>query len=196
VTNSVVPAPSSLEYFKQEVESACERQHVHAQPLTTYYVVSLLNDFTHLPGTPAGEALASNEALGVAFVRALQRGGSEKRRALRQVGDLSLFISGFFSDSLRGSLVDVDYYMSLGGFAYGSLGTSGDVLSPVFGELSEKFGRFVDVLCEVSERGSLTKGGDVLRLYEKWVRTGSRYDGQRLVQHGIVPNRSASKRIQ
>jgi hypothetical protein len=181
-----------LEFFKEQVEAVCERQKVFPQPLTSYYIVSLLNEFTHI-GTRTAEAMVSQEPLALRLTRALQTGGSGQRTGLKQVGDLSLFISGFFSDSLRRSLVDVDYYVSLGGYAYGSLGQSSDVLSPIFSELSEKFCAFVDVLSEVSERTSLTSDSDLLRLYEKWVRTGSRRNGDLLAEKGIVPNESLVK---
>jgi hypothetical protein len=199
VTNSLVHAQSPVEFFKEQVEAACERVKVHPQPLTSYYVVSLLSEFTHLGSTPATAAMTSNEALGVKLARALQSGGSDQRRGLKQVGDLSLFITGFFSDSLRRSLVDVDYYVSLGGYAYRSLGATDDTLSPIFAELSDKFVLFVDVLSDVSERASLTSDSDLLRLYEKWVRTGSRRNGDLLAERGIVPNASiaqASRLIQ
>lgn len=194
----IVQARSSLEYFKESVESACERQKLHPQPLTSYYLVSLLDEFTHIGRSTAAEAMVSSEALGVRLVRALQSGGTDQRTGLKQVGDVSLFISGFFSDSLRRGLVDVDYYVSLGGYAYGSLGATPDVLSPIFCELSEKFAAFVDVLSEVSERSALTSDADLLRLYEKWVRTGSRRNGNLLAEKGIVPSEStimASKAI-
>ena len=183
----IVQAQSSLEFFKERVESACERQKLHPQPLTSYYLVSLLDEFTHIGRSAAAEAMVSNEALGIRLARALQSGGTDQRTGLKQVGDVSLFISGFFSDSLRRSLVDVDYYVSLGGYAYGSLGASSDVLSPIFCELSEKFVAFVDVLSEVSERSSLTSDADLLRLYEKWARTRSRRNGDLLAEKGIVP---------
>jgi hypothetical protein len=198
VADSLVHAQSPLEFFREQVEAACERQRLRPQPLTSYYVVSLLSEFTHVGGG-SGEAMTSNEALGVRLVRALQSGGRDQRRGLKQVGDVSLFISGFFSDSLRRGLVDVDYYVSLGGYAYGSLSATADALSPIFAELSDKFVGFVDVLADVSERTGLTNHSDLLRLYEKWVRTGSRRDGQLLAERGIVPNASiteASRRLQ
>lgn len=188
----LVHAQSPMEFFKEQVEAVCERQKVYPQPLTSYYIVSLLGEFTHI-GNRTAEAMVSQEPLAVRFARALQSAGSDQRTGLKQVGDLSLFISGFFSDSLRRSLVDVDYYVSLGGYAYGSLGQSADVLSPIFSELSEKFSAFVDVLSEVSERTSLTSDSDLLRLYEKWMRTGSRRNGNLLAEKGIVPNESLVK---
>jgi hypothetical protein len=200
VTNSLVRAESALEFFRDQVEAACQRQNLHPQPLTSYYVVSLLGEFMHLGNSAAGEAMTSNEPLAIQLARSLQSAGIGQRRGLKQVGDVSLFISGFFSDSLRRSVVDIDYYVSLGGYAYGSLSASADdALSPIFAELSEKFVAFVGVLSEVSERTSLTSTSDLLRLYEKWIRTGSRRNGELLAQQGIVPNVSivgASRRVQ
>lgn len=196
MAETLVHAQTPLEFFKEQVEAACERQHLHPQPLTSYYVVALLNDFTHL-GSPGTEAVASNEALGVKLLRALDCGGTAQRLGLKQVGDASLFISGFFSDSLRRSLVDVDYYVSLGGYAYGSLsGASDDALSPIFAELADKFVAFVDVLSDVSSRASLTSDADLLRLYERWIRTGSRRSGNLLAEQGLMPNAGASLRVQ
>jgi hypothetical protein len=187
----IVQAQSPLEFFKERVEAACERQRLYPQPLTSYYIVSLLAEFTHFGRSRAAEAMTSNEALGIRLVRAMNSAGIDQRAGLKQVGDVSLFISGFFSDSLRRGLVDIDYYISLGGYAYGSLGTSADLLSPIFSELSAKFVAFVDVLAEVSERTSLTNDADLLRLYERWVRTGSRRNSDLLAEKGIVPSDSA-----
>ena len=186
----LVHAQSPLEFFKEQVEAACERQKLFPQPLTSYYIVSLLGEFTYASKSRAAEAMVSNEPLAIRFARALQSGGSDQRAGLREVGDVSLFVSGFFSESLRRSLVDVDYYVSLGGYAYGSLGATSDALSPIFSELAEKFTSFVDVLSEVSERAALTSDKDLLRLYEKWIRTGSRRNGDLLAEKGIVPNES------
>jgi hypothetical protein len=186
----MVRTQSTVEFFKERVETACERQSVHPQPLTSYYLVSLLSDFAQSDSGPT-QAMTSNDALGVRLMRALQSGGSGQRRELKHVGDVSLFVAGFFSDSLRRSPVDIDYYMSLGGYAYRSLAAMDQALAPVFDELSEKFGVFVDVLADVSEHTGSASARDLLRLYERWVRTGSRRDGDRLAERGIVPNLAA-----
>ena len=185
---------SPAEYFKELVETAMEHQHVAVRDLTTFYLVNLLTGFVHFDRSPA--AASPDEPLGIRLTRALQAGGSRQRDGLREVGDLSLFISGFFSDSLTRSLVDVDYYIQLGECAYGSLARRGDpALGDVFDELAGKFGACVDVLCEVSERSALSSNSDVLRLYEKWMRTRSKRSGDLLAERGIVPNYSVSSRL-
>ena len=184
---------SPTEYFRELVESAMQHQHLAARELTSYYVVNLLAGFVHLERAAATD----DEPLGMRLAKALQAAGVAQRSGLRQVGDLSLFISGFFSDSLNHSLVDIDYYIQLGERAYGSLARQGgsDSFGDVFDELSEKFAGFVDVLTEVSERSLLTNNTDLLRLYEKWLRTGSRHSGDLLVARGIVPNNSVGNRF-
>jgi hypothetical protein len=138
----------------------------------------------------------THEPLALRLGRALESGGIEQRARLRNVGDFSLFMSGFFSDSFRRRLVDVDYYKSMGEYAYGSLSRRDeDAFCDVFAELARKFVGFTDVLSDVSERTALASNADVLRLYEKWLRTGSPRDGQRLVDKGIVPNSSVGSRF-
>jgi hypothetical protein len=193
MAEAIVRNESPVEYFRELVESAMKRQHLAARELTSFYLVNLLAGFVHFDRSAAA---GDEEALGMRFVKALQTAGVRQRDELRQVGDLSLFISGFFADSLTRSLVDIDYYMQLGEYAYGSLARQGDgTFSDVFDELSGKFAAFVDVLGEVSERTALTSNADLLRLYEKWLRTRSRRRGDLLVSRGIVPNASVGNRF-
>jgi len=192
---SVVRQESAIEYFKQLVDDAIAHQGLAAKELTAFYVVHLLASFLQ---RPAGEASEDEAPLAVRLGRALEGGGFEQRANLKQIGDQSLFVSGFFSDSLNRKLVDVDYYARIGGYAYQALSRfETDTFSPVFAELGDKFGGFVDVLSEVSERTACSSNGDLLRLYEKWLKTGSRRAGQLLVERGVVPNASVrSTRVQ
>lgn len=183
---------SPTEYFRELVESAMQHQHLAAGELTSFYLVNLLAGFVRVDQAPA----ANDEPLGVRLAKALQAAGVRQRDGLRQVGDHSLFISGFFSDSLNRRAVDVDYYIQLGACAYGSLARQGDdTFGEVFDELAGKFTAFVDVLGEVSERTALSSNADLLRLYEKWVRTRSRRSGDILASRGIVPNASVGTRF-
>jgi hypothetical protein len=172
---------SAIEFFKGLVDGAIARQRIRAAELTSYYVVNLLAGFLQ---RPAGDDMP----LALRLAQALERGGVQQRTNLREIGDVSLFVSGFFSDSFRRRLVDVDYYIAIGGSAYNALSrVDTDTLSPVFGELAEKFVGFVDVLSEVSERTSCSSNRDLLRLYERWLKNGSRRSGQLLVEWGMVP---------
>jgi hypothetical protein len=185
---------SPLEFFKEQVESAMERQRLRTSEWTAYYVVQLLTDFV---AAERGEAAFEGEPLGVRLVRALQVDGTAQREALRSVGDASLFLAGFFSDSLNRRLVDSDYYIALGANAYGRLaGHDREAFADVFGEMADKFVPLVDVLAEISDRASLGSNRELLRLYDRWLRTGSRRDEGLLAERGLVPNPSLSRRVQ
>ena len=187
---------TTAEYFKELVEEALNHRQLRAGDRTEYYLVNLLCQYAR-PNVDDDRAEHA-QPLAFRLARALRSGGADQRARLRSLGDFSLFTSGFFSDSLRRSPVDVDYYKAMGEYAYGSLSRSDhDTFADVFGELSRKFVAYMDVLAHISERttGTSVAGGDLLRIYEKWLRTGSVREGQRLVQRGVLPNSAIGKRF-
>lgn len=190
----LVHKQTPTEYFKALVESSLSRQHVRAGDLTEVYLVNLLCQYVRVDAPP--NHVDDEQPLGLRWMRALESGGYEQRVRLRGVGDWSLFMSGFFSDRFARRSVDIDYYRGLGERAYASLSQSeDDAFAEVFGELSRKFVGFMDVLADISDRTSLASATEVMRLYEKWLRTGSERDGQRLVERGILPNQSIGRRF-
>ncbi len=184
-----------VEYFRGLVHEAADRQQLEAMDLTLYYLVQMLSSFARAEDRAGEEVRRDGRPLALRLGEALDSGGGRQRELLREVGDSSLFLTGFFPDRLRRSPVDVDYYAALGGYAYGSLGQrDDDTLAPVFAELAQQFLAFVDVLNEVSERSALASSSDLLRLYERWLQTGSRRTAQRLIEHGVVPHAPGTRR--
>src|SRR5688572_30816786 len=92
------------EYFKELVESAVSRQQLRANELTTYYLVDLLCRFMR-PDQRSAFSDDPGEPLALRLRRALESGGLEQRARLRNLGDFSLFMSGFFADSFRRRVV-------------------------------------------------------------------------------------------
>jgi hypothetical protein len=84
-------------------------------------------------------------------------------------------------------LNDMDYYVRLGGYAYGGAARLSAIeAATLFEELARKFVRFVDVLNEVSEESAITENAGILRLYERWRQTGSRRSEALLRREGIL----------
>ena len=94
---------SALEFFKEEVESAMARQHLRTSEWTSYYVVKLLAGYV---AAGHDDQTFDGQPLGLRLAHALQSEGAAQREGLRSVGDASLFLAGFFSDSLNRRLVD------------------------------------------------------------------------------------------
>jgi hypothetical protein len=176
---------SVAEYFYEVVTEAIRNQGVDTSQTAEYYLVNLLAAYTKAP--------VDDEPLGLKAAASVLASPDERIRQLKDVGDTSLYISGFFADSLQRRLVDVDYYIELGGRAYGELARHFKVTrgaGEVYVELQEKFPRFVDVLAEISERSSMTSAQGVVQLYERWLRTGSERVAQRLRAQGVLPKKS------
>jgi hypothetical protein len=194
-SSRVIASTNVRAYFQESVTEAMANQRIDAAEETVGYVVELLTAFTRTEQffgpSPEGPAL---RPLANFYADAVEAPTVEHRhRALKRLGDVALFISGIFSDSLNRRLVDVDYYVAMGGNAYGCLSESvqsshrGRVFSSIYGELASKFQHFVDVLGEISDRSRSGTESDVLRLYELWLRTGSQRAANQLKTLGIHP---------
>ena len=121
------------------------------------------------------------------------RTAAERNYFLQRIGDVALFIGGFFMESLASKAVDIDYYVHMGENAYGSLSEEirgtfrGNVFADVYLELATKFQVLIDVLNEVRDSAREESDVDVLRTYEVWQKTGSQRAEKVLRQQGIVP---------
>jgi hypothetical protein len=191
-----VRAVASLrEFFKDSVAEAMAKQGVAADDHTAYYVVNLLTLFARQETLyDQGNLGPGLKPLAVILAAASETPDRETHNAmLRRVGDTSLFVAGFLGDGFARKLIDIDYYIDMGGAAYGRLSDSvrgtreGRAFGTVFAELAEKFGDFVDVLAEIRDSGRAA-AIDVLRLYEVWLRTGSKRAARLLREHGLEPN--------
>jgi hypothetical protein len=192
----VRPVASLEEFFRDSVDQAMQRQGLQADDQTSHYVVNLLTLYSRAEAlyekTQAGLGL---KPLALMLAEAADTPNVQERVfALQRIGDVSLFIAGFFADSLARHIVDIDYYIYMGGGAYDTLsqqvrGTpKGRAFGPVFSELAFKFKDFVDVLNDVRAVATSNDDQDVLRLYEIWLRTGSKRVENLLRDLGVEPN--------
>jgi hypothetical protein len=175
-------AVSSLrEFFRDAFHEATEHQHLDIDEQSEQYVVNLLTMFSRADAlyekTPEGLRI---RPLAHMLAESLEAPTSVARqRALQRLGDVSLFIAGFFARSFARKLIDIDYHIAMGGNAYSSLAdsmqrsASGRSVALIYSELARKFQGLVDALNEVSEMSYVHSDADILRLYEIWMKTGS-----------------------
>jgi hypothetical protein len=169
------------EFFRDSVHEALVRQRVDVEDHTEHYVVNLLTMFARSEALFEAKAgRAQHKPLALMLADASEAPTREDRlRTLQRLGDVSLFMAGFFAQSFARRLVDIDYHIAMGGRAYGTLadscrtGARGRALGAVFTELAEKFQRLVDALNDVSEMAHRHDQRDILRQYEIWLKTGS-----------------------
>ena len=188
----ILSAQSIRDFFRDLLARAIANQRAQVQPFTELYLVNLLHEF--LASEPlyvqSEDGTWQQKPLAFLLKEALDEAGPARLRLLRRLGDTSLFISGFFPDSLarRSSLVDVDYYIAMGGRAYDAVARHAMERS-LWEELADKFRLLVDLLNEVSERTLAAGDAGLVRLYERWLKTGSDRLAGMLVSQGVVPRR-------
>jgi hypothetical protein len=183
------------EFFHDSVQKALEHQHVAVEAQTEHYLVTVLTRFARseeyfdeADGSRGKRPLANLLADALAVSEPAQR-----RERMQKLGDISLFMAGFFAHSFARRLVDVDYCIAMGGRAYGTVADSwrgrvrGSVFSMLFAELAGKFQRLVDVLNEVADMARPKDDQDLLRLYEIWLKTSSPRALRLLRDRGVVP---------
>lgn len=198
-SSSIALTPSITEYFQEIVTDAIRSRRVEATEAASQYIVGLLVSFAH-PDEESGSTF--ERPLTFQLQEALEATGAERFRRLRSLGDGVLYALGFFGDHIDGRGVDRGYVVCVGSTAYKAAASTlarparsavGEV-PDVLVELAEKFDRFANVLSDVAD-GSLASGarddGSVVKLYERWLRTGSTRLAHELGTHGLVPGRGA-----
>jgi hypothetical protein len=201
-SDRVVRVRNLEDYFRTSIDDVMTRQHVDVDPHATHYVVNLLTLYSR------SEELFEDDGetyglrpLALMMADAADAASSEERKySLQRIGDVALFIAGFFAESLAHKPVDIDYYITMGGNAYGSLSEEvrgtfrGNTFAPIYRELAIKFQLLVDVLNEVRDAARHESDVDLLRTYEVWMKTGSRRARRLLRQNGVVPISDARPR--
>lgn len=181
------------EYFQGAVSGAVASLRVQVSEHAQHYLVQLLGRFISMdnfyPTTGEGKpADTLTQQLAIALD---EEKAAERAMRLRQLGDFSLYVAGFFSDSLNRKLVDVDYYIGMGGAAYENAARLEEkkTRAEVLLELSRKFPKFVEILGTISEETGFNPQNhqDLLRAYDLWVKTGEKKFESRLVKAGIAP---------
>jgi hypothetical protein len=190
--SGIVLGQSAQEYFREAVAGALAQRRLRIQEVTQFYLVNLLA--SHLTRdrlfAPRADGSVDSEPLALILKRALEGDREERRRSLKRLGDTSLFVSGFFGDSLARSLVGVGYYIGMGERAYEALSAteraSAGGLPELYGELSERFEAFVDLFAEIAEVADLRSNRGLVKLYERFLATGSQRVAEQLRARGVA----------
>jgi hypothetical protein len=201
---SLVAVSSLREFFRDAFHEATEHQHLDIDEQSEQYVVNLLTMFSRADAlyekTPEGLRI---RPLAHMLAEALEApSASARQRALQRLGDVSLFIAGFFARSFARKMIDIDYHIAMGGNAYSSLAdtmqrsVSGRCVAAIYAQLAQKFQRLVDALNEISETSYRHTDADILRLYEIWMKTGSARAHGLLKQLGVQPVAAGGARLE
>lgn len=182
---------SPKEYFKQIVQDGIKNRRLENHPRVEDYLTNLLQHYLDARNLFEPEHDENGQrrpqTLAEMYLTASQMELSARLEQLKRLGDKSLYISGFFGDSLARKIVDVDYYVEMGGAAYRDLSeqTHDETLARVYKVFSKRFVDYVDVLTYISQKSLTHTNESILRLYDRYLKTGSDLAREQLTEMGV-----------
>ncbi len=179
-------------FFKQEIEAELERQRLEVMDATIFYVVNMLTTFFKTENLTNEKGVNfTTQPMVLIMAEAMRSALTKRTQLLRSIGDNSLYLTGFFPESLKGKVMDVSYYMRMGESAYSHLHqtleaqSNEDSREKIFKELSKKFEEMAKVLSSISDKSKSTHDRGLIHLYEKWLSTKDQRASEILKDKGI-----------
>ena len=188
---------SAKEYFKELVQDGMEKRGIEAEFVVKEYLAFLLEyyvDARNLFVEKEGTRERSLQTLAEMFLKANNTSDkSVRKNMLKQIAETSLYISGFFGESLSKKTVDIDYYVDMGSNAYAILADSeNSIFSDIYIECAERFLSFMEVLSYISDHSFMKNNENLLNIYEHYLRTGSELAQEKLLKKGILVSSNES----
>jgi len=136
----------STGFFYQLVKEALDSKSASLVPEVEFYVVNLLSEFASPNEMDPGNALS------LLLEQALAENDQYKRyHKFKHIGDSSLYMAGFFRESLLSRSISLGLYVNIGGSAYKQAAALANRQKrDVYWELSTNFPLLVDILTDVA----------------------------------------------
>lgn len=192
--NLVVEKPEV--FFKEKVKEIATNIDLNLDENVEHYLVNLLCEYIK-PCNINSNQDSDPVQTPLAFMlkQALEAQNTDKIKKYKKLGDVSLYYAGYFSDFVKKSTVDINYYVSMGSQAYSS---AAKIINRSYGDnhfyevycgLSGEFRNLVKIISYISNSSNadVNKNSNLLNLYEKWIKTNSDEIKSKLLEEGIDP---------
>ena len=165
---SLCPVPESVLYYSSEVLDK----------------FALSQDFFEV-----SEGKVRQKILGMKLLEATQMTRDEQKKVYREVGEMSLLVCGYFSESVNKKIVDTQYYAQIGKMAYGHLNT----MAPSFLDIPSFYQivatSFESLTTLMAILASSSRGSENNVLFKKVMRNEV-VDERELLAGGILPTKT------
>ncbi|MFP5386769.1 MAG: hypothetical protein ACLGHN_11860 [Bacteriovoracia bacterium] len=166
---SLCPVPESVIYYSSDVLDK----------------FALSQDFFE-----TSEGKIREKILGMKLLEATQLTRDEQKKAYKEVGDMSLMVCGYFSESVNKKLVDAHYYAQLGKMAYSHLNN----VIPTFLDIPSFYGMvatcFESLTTLLTLLASKERGHEHNLIFRKILKDEAVSEKEMLAS-GIVPPRTS-----
>src|SRR3989339_1283337 len=181
------------EFFYKKVKEAIMIQDVRVSEDVEVYLVHVLAYFSKSENLfrEDEEGRLEYRALALKLYDAVFSSPNERVQHLRSLGDTALYHAGVFYEGLLSGVVDVNYYISMGGTAYLSLANMsthvGSHAAKMYHQMGQQFKDLVTLLNVCCEKEGTPTDIDLIKILDRYLRTGSKRDKEILTKAGIVP---------
>ena len=190
--NAVV---SCREYFTEVIDEGMQKTKFYPSQMARFYLIEVMEQFLSADNlfekkkenSENKENLSTGTLAEMLLIATNQKQGI-RISLLKKLGDTSLYISGFLGDSLKYKIIDIDYYADIGCVAYQRLSKviNDNSFQELYMEFATEFIKFMDLLTFVSHKSKLQSNTDLLRLYDKYIKTGSSLAKELLETKGLI----------
>jgi len=132
------------------------------------------------------EGKVREKILGTKLLEATQFNRDEQRKIYKEVGDMSLLVCGYFSESVNKKIVDTHYYAQLGKMAYSHLNN----VTPTFLDIPSFYGMvstcFESMTTMMTILASKNRGEESNLIFKKLMREEA-VSEKELLASGVLP---------
>lgn len=171
-------------YFQEAISTAIEQSRSSLSEEAQAYLVYLLTDFARSERVYSGVNSGEQPILVLLLERALEAPVNEANRIFKQIGDSTLYLTGFFGEKTHAKGLNTSYYVSMGEDAYCRLARNTRI--SVYEELADTFERLVFLLRQVSLYERKASSEEILSWIEHYQRSKSPELQTLLVKHGVL----------
>jgi hypothetical protein len=187
---TILAGETLFAFFYDRLTVAQEAVGTNVDESTEFYLVNLLVGFQRTGKLVAPEgSRVDDRPLAIRLLESRGDAGRDRYKQLKHIADSTLYVLGYFAESLRRSTVDLKYYAGVGETAYAGLATLSDARAggagSVFNDLSQRFTDCAELISEV--RDDARSDSDLLQLYEQWMVFGEERALRRLRAMGVLP---------
>ena len=176
---------STKHFFNDLVKTGLSESNINVSNAVRHYLGNLLEFYIFSDHLFSKISHSGKKQMHTIAELYLTRNTSKigKQKQLKKIGDTSLYISGFFRESLRRKMISVDYYIQMGQSAYESLSDFQD--KELFTELAEHFADLVFVFFCIYKKSTGNQHNYLLSLIDQYMDTQSHKVAKQLSNHGI-----------
>lgn len=183
---------SPNEYFSTLIDDTSKKLNISLEIDIKLYLVSLLEKYLK----PKNFSDHLDQPLAFQLKDALEAPPSQKITILKDLGDLTLYLSGMFPEFIEKKIVSLSYYISIGKIAYSQLS---EVIYSVFKEahfnklyssLANQFKPLVEVLSVIAQKNSFSSNEciytQILKKHGIYEKTGFKSLQDALLETSIL----------